>query len=383
MMNVFLIIVTLYIIVTLILFGIDFYYYIVEKYCRFHIGRYTSNSGWEERTIKKSIQWLKHTPTVRITDNNRYLLMDMLTGKYRSNIIQSWQIGALILGLDSLGEEYKNEVEKEITYIITSKGEFVKNPEAIDCGLLCYSILNVCNPKAVRPAMDFAKNLIIHNIKEDNMIAYTNIAEARERYVDTIGLAVPFLFLYAEKYNQKDIADIAFEQLQLFTRYGLEKKTLLPNHAFDSVNKLPLGVYGWGRGCAWYCIGLMDSYLVINDGEYKEWIYEQIKKIADSYKNFQHDDGGFGYIMQMEKGYDSSVTAVMAYYYKNCAIIYNKKEYHDIYIKCMAKLRSVTRITGALDWCQGDTKGIGIFAKKFGVMPFAQGFLIRSFERKK
>lgn len=49
----------------------------------------------------------------------------------------------------------------------------------------------------------------------------------------------------------------------------------------------------------------------------------------------------------------------------------------------MAKLRSVTRITGALDWCQGDTKGIGIFAKKFGVMPFAQGFLIRSFERKK
>lgn len=154
MMNVFLIIVTLYIIVTLILFGIDFYYYIVEKYCRFHIGRYTSNSGWEERTIKKSIQWLKHTPTVRITDNNRYLLMDMLT-------------------------------------------------------------------------------------------------------------------------------------------------------------------------------------------------------------------------------------AVMAYYYKNCAIIYNKKEYHDIYVKCMAKLRAVTRITGALDWCQGDTKGIGIFAKKFGVMPFAQGFLIRSFERKK
>jgi hypothetical protein len=64
-------------------------------------------------------------------------------------------------------------------------------------------------------------------------------------------------------------------------------------------------------------------------------------------------------------------------------IIYNKKEYHDIYVKCMAKLRAVTRITGALDWCQGDTKGIGIFAKKFGVMPFAQGFLIRSFERKK
>lgn len=47
--------------------------------------------------------------------------------------------------------------------------------------------------------------------------------------------------------------------------------------------------------------------------------------------------------------------------------------------RCLDKLRSVTRITGAIDWCQGDTKGIGIFAQTYDIMPFAQGLTLRSF----
>ena len=81
----------------------------------------------------------------------------------------------------------------------------------------------------------------------------------------------------------------------------------------------------------------------------------------------------------MQNGYDSSATVVMAYFYKRCFEIFKDEEYMDISKKCLRKLKSVTRITGAIDWCQGDTKGIGVFAQTFDIMPFAQGFCMRSF----
>ena len=37
-----------------------------------------------------------------------------------------------------------------------------------------------------------------------------------------------------------------------------------------------------------------------------------------------------------------------------------------------------TRMTGAIDWCQGDTKGIGVFSQMYDTMPFAQGMALRA-----
>ena len=134
------------------------------------------------------------------------------------------------------------------------------------------------------------------------------------------------------------------------------------------------------RGAGWYVLGLIDTYKELPDCDDKIWIKNQIKRIADSYHTFQRTDGGFGYIMQMQYGYDSSATAVMAYFYRECSRIFNDNRYQEIANRCMDKLRSVTRITGAIDWCQGDTKGIGVFAQTYGIMPFAQGMVLRSLD---
>ena len=87
--------------------------------------------------------------------------------------------------------------------------------------------------------------------------------------------------------------------------------------------------------------------------------------------------------MQMQKGYDSSATAALAYFYRECSAVFGKKAYAETAALCLDKLRSVTRITGAIDWCQGDTKGIGVFAQTYDIMPFAQGLALRaiSFEQ--
>ena len=248
----------------LILFGIDFYFFIVNRYCRFHIGRWNNDKQWENAVIKKGLSWVKKTPTVKKTDNSRYVLFDMIHGEYRSQTIQSWQKGALILGLQNINDKKSKEsIETALNHLIDSTGNFKNNPVAVDCGLLSYAILKNSNPEKVKPAMDYAKNIIMNNIGKDEMIAYVNNPNSDERYVDTIGLTCPFLSYYGKVYNQTQITKEAVKQLKLFSQYGLEQKSLLPNHAFSTQSKLPLGVYGWGRGVAWYVIGLIDSYFEI------------------------------------------------------------------------------------------------------------------------
>jgi unsaturated rhamnogalacturonyl hydrolase len=40
-------------------------------------------------------------------------------------------------------------------------------------------------------------------------------------------------------------------------------------------------------------------------------------------------------------------------------------------------LMKATRRNGAVDYCQGDTYGIGYYSQIFSVMPFVQGFALR------
>ena len=362
---------------------VDFYHYILNRYCRYHIGRWPDVEAWQKAVIHRAIRWTIKTPTVKITDNNRYLLLDMLQGKYRSNTIQSWQTASLLLGLEQIGTtQCKDAVQKAIDKLLDKNGMFRTAPTNVDCGMLAYSILKASDTEQIRPAMDFAAELISARIAEDGTLVYVNNVKSDERYVDTIGLACPFLACYGKTYKKPEYITLSVRQLRAFSEYGLERSASLPNHAYSASSKLPLGVYGWGRGAGWYTLGLIDTYKELPDGEDKQWLKEQIRKAADSYLNFQHTDGGFGYIMQMEPGYDSSATAVLAYFYRECAVTFANEEYGKVSDRCLDKLRSVTRIMGAIDWCQGDTKGIGVFSQIYDIMPFAQGMTLRAVKLK-
>lgn len=367
----------------LVIWGVDFYHYLVNRYCRYHIGRWPDTQAWQQAVTRRAIRWTVKTPTVKITDNNRYLLLDMLQGRYRSNTIQSWQTASLLLGLEHIGTPpCRDAVQRAAGKLLDKQGMFRVAPTNVDCGMLAYSLLkSTTDPARIRPAMDFAAQLILSRVTEDGTLVYVNDVQSDERYVDTVGLACPFLACYGVTYGKPDYVSLAVKQLRAFSAYGLEKDTFLPNHAYSASSKLPLGVYGWGRGAGWYTLGLIDTYQDLPDGEDKQWLKEQLRNVADSYLRFQHDDGGFGAIIQLQNSYDSSATAALAYFYRTCAAIFKNEGYARAADRCLDKLRSVTRITGAIDWCQGDTKGIGIFAQTYDVMPSAQGLTLRSFQQ--
>lgn len=371
-------------IICLINYGIDFIFYLQSRYCRFHIGHW-EKEAWKNAVEKTAIKWLRRTPTVKITDNSRYVLLDFLDGKYRSKTIQSWQKAALILGL---GESERIE-SREASRLAASKlldkyGNWKATPIAVDCGMLSYAILKVVNDKnKIKPAMEVTISIIEKNINDDGMISYTGGKQNQDLYVDTIGFACPFLALYARKYGEKKWEDIAFHQLQMFHQYGLYKNSALPNHAYHAKTKLPLGVYGWGRGTAWYIIGLVDTYESIQNQTYRSQIYAWIKEAAENYARYQREDGGFGTILQRPTTYDSSTTAALAWFYQKASLLLKNEKYQEIAKGCFEKMCRCTRITGAIDWCQGDTKDIGVFAQTYDIMPFAQGMALRAFYLKK
>lgn len=131
----------------LVNYGIDYFFYLKNKYCRFHIGHWNRND-WEQAIEKRAIKWLRRTPTVKITDNSRYMLLDFLNGKYKSNTIQSWQKAALILGLlENESKEVQKVARKTAESLIDVTGNWKKKPVAVDCGMLSYAILKAVPDK--------------------------------------------------------------------------------------------------------------------------------------------------------------------------------------------------------------------------------------------
>ena len=370
----------LLVVIALIIFGVDFYFYLKNRYCRFHIGRCTDFEKWKVSIKSVVHKWIKRTPTVKKTDNSRYMLFDMIDGNYRNKTIQSWQKAALILSLLESENEKDRELAKKVANsLIDEKGTWKESPVSVDCGMISYAVLKAAdNPLRIKRAMDYSISIIVKNINDEGMISYTGGRDNPEMYVDTLGLACPFLVLYSAVYKKEEYSKIAYHQFEIFHRFGLYNDSALPNHAFNIHTKMPVGVYGWGRGVAWYVIGLLESYLGLEKDDFKEDFLVWIKEAAEKYKIYQQEDGGFGSTLQRMNTYDSSATAVLAWFYLLCSKIFNNQEYYNISEKCIKKLMKVTRITGKIDWCQGDTKAIGVFAQTYDIMPFAQGMALRA-----
>ncbi|WP_338449831.1 glycoside hydrolase family 88 protein [Niallia oryzisoli] len=354
---------------------------------RIRIGRYNDKEMWNQSITNIGVEWLNKTPKIKVTDNTRLVAIDMLKGNYTKNAIQYWQEAALLLGLgEQLNCKRKDEkIEKEIKKFLRRKfdqnGQWIQKPEHIDAAILAYSILklNFINPDLYRPALDYIWELIKDNLGEDGTVGYRKSMQ-NYRYVDTIGFICPFLVSYGIKYGNNDCIDLAVKQIQEYEQYGMLEKHNLPAHAYNIETKVPLGLYGWGRGLGWYAIGLIDAWNELpQNNKYKNLLEQSVKEFATASLKFQQDNGAWNWtVTRNETRPDSSTTATLGYFMLNAAKIDGIfKECLASSDKAIAYLMKVTRRNGVVDFSQGDTKDIGVYSMLFNVLPFTQGFCIR------
>lgn len=353
---------------------------------RIHIGRYQDKEAWNKSITSIGGKWLNATPKMKVTDNTRLVILDMLRGNYTKQAIQHWQEASLVLGLSEYLKSHDDkEVEQELAKFLDSKfdrqGLWVQLPKQIDGAILAYSILKLdfVDIDQYRKAFDTTWELIKEHIGEEGTVAYRKYM-GKYRYVDTIGFICPFLIAYGMRYQKDECIELAVRQIQAYERFGMLDGLHIPSHAYQIEHKAPLGLVGWGRGLGWYAIGLIDAWneLPLNH-KYKATLQESVKRFAKAAMAFQQKDGNWNWtVTRGECRPDSSSTATLGWFMLNASKIEEiSKECRQSANKAIQYLMKVTRRSGAVDFSQGDTKDIGVYSMLFNILPFTQGFCIR------
>ena len=358
---------------------------------RIHIGRYNDIQIWNKSITDIGIKWLNKTPKIKVTDNTRLVVIDMLKGNYTRNTIQHWQEASLLLGLNEYlknndDEKVKHSIEKFLSSKFNNESQWKNKPKHVDGAILAYSVmqLNFIDIDKYKLAFDYIWELIQGLIGEDGTVKYRNFMNYY-RYVDTIGFICPFLVCYGKRYNKPECIELSIKQITEYNKYGILNIHHIPCHAYEINNNIPMGLYGWGRGLGWYAIGLIDTWNELaEDDKHKKILEEIIISFAKSAIEFQHNNGAWSWtVTRPETILDSSTTATLSWFMLNASKI---DVISDVciasYDKAIKYLMKVTKRNGSIDFSQGDTKDIGVYSLLFDILPFTQGFAIRSVNKK-
>lgn len=353
---------------------------------RIKIGRYKDLENWNRAITKKGVKWLIKTPKIKITDNTRFVALDMIKRNYSSSAIQHWQEASLLLGLSEYSkyknkETITNEINQFLEKKFDSNGQWVKKPKHVDGAILGYAILKLEHDQndSYKLALDDMWELIKGHIGEDDTVMYRK-SMPNYRYVDTIGFICPFLISYGLKYQKDECIEVAVKQIKNYVQYGMLDGHFIPSHAYDCKTKTPLGLYGWGRGLGWFAIGLIDSWNELpHNHKYQSEFESIVKKFAKAAMKYQQVNGHWNWtIFRNESRSDSSTTATLAWYLLHASKLESiSKDCLQAVEKSIQYLMSVTRRNGEVDFSQGDTKDIGVYSNLFTPLPFTQGFCMR------
>ncbi len=332
---------------------------------RIHIGRYTDKKVWYENAVKAARKNAGKMPKIPVTDKTAYTLLPKLRGEYYNFYFSSWQVASLLLADSS------DESTRKAAYRFFAKEDWSDRSYKTGAGYLFYAMMQSgfsYDEKFKLAVDDYISKVFA--AAGDGTLPY--VLEYKEHYVDTLGMVCPFLIKYHQTYGCPDALELAKRQFDEFYTYGINERTGLPIHCFNPDNKMPLGIYGWGRGCGWLalaldeCLGLLDE-----TDEYYGVLRERATALCESLLPFQNENGSFNAIIGVPfSRQESSATAMIG-------SLLHRMGYTEESERCLKFLMSVTRVNGEVDFAQGDTMGIGNYSRRFEPMPAAQAFALR------
>lgn len=374
--------------IVVIVLGYDYLDLLMNWLGRIKIGRVTDSDEYRKMTSSVILKWLKSSaPDVPLNENRKFKLIYMLKNTKEMTTVSYWQNASVIKAVSNIGADY---IASDITdfvedYIDEETGDWIVKPHSVDSAMLCYELM--CNPRiekdSLKPAMDHVAQFLMDLADKYDIIPYnTSIPDIK--FVDTIGMICPFLIKYGTTYNRPECVEVAVKQIKFYYENGFDKKAGLPFHCYDTKTEAQLGICGWGRGCAWWALGLTDSLFTLLDEEgfnkEKATLLKLLLSTLDTVKKYQRADGSFGRMLQINSLEDSSAASMLAYCFVKMYKLTDNEDYQSVALKVIDHLKSCTRRNGVIDYSQGDTRGIGFYSDSLGVVPAAQGFAVSAME---
>lgn len=376
------ILIIILLLIVLVLLGFDFLDTALNWLGRIKIGTITDDKEWKKSIEKVIEKWLESgTPKVPVDENRRLKLVHKIKNIGKLESTAYWQDAAVLKAATSVGNMDESVFVLLDRYIDTDNGNWKVQPERVDCAMLAHELLccDYIDNDMIRPAMDYVASFLESLYEEYGTVPY-NINASDVRFVDTVGMICPFLMKYAIVYNEPRFVDIAIDQIKEYRKCGFDKETKIPCHCFNEKTKAPLGIYGWGRGCAWWAIGITDSLKALMESKpyhiEKVILLKYCVEFAAVIKNYQREDGAFARMIFTPSLEDSSAGAMLAYSFAYIAKLTESDELGDCCKKVLRHLKTCTRRNGVIDYAQGDTKGIGFYSDSLRVVPATQGFAV-------
>ena len=379
----FWIILSFLLLIALIVFAFDYKDSLMNWLGRIKIGSAYDDNQWKNQIQAVIIKWLSRgTPKVPLNEDKQFKLIDTVKNIGKVSSVSYWQDAAVLKAANQMsGNDAKESTANLLErYIDIFEGEWKITPERIDCAMLSYEMLEspYIDNKTIEPAMNYVAGML-DNMANNGTIPY-NTDCGNIRFVDTVGMICPFLIKYASVYNKTEYVELAMKQIKEYRKLGFSQDCKLPFHCFDTTTGAQLGICGWGRGAAWWGIGIVDSFRALLEmkkfNTEKAILLKLIIEFTDTVKKYQGNNGSFGRILLTSSLEDSSAATMIAYCYSFMWTLTKNDDYRKVTQRVMEHLRGCTRRNGVIDYSQGDTRGIGFYSGSLSVVPAAQGFAV-------
>ena len=234
-------------------------------------------------------------------------------------------------------------------------------------------IVNAQNADACRSAIEKLAAYGM-NYPTDEMGSFPYRARQDKGYifVDSIGLACPFLYRYGAMYGRTDAMELAVKQIVNFLAYGMDGSTGLPYHGYVMRTACKYGIIGWGRAVGWMLRGMTGCMI-------SEYGLERLKDayvaLVDTTLAYQRKDGYFSWQLQAADGpADTSATGMICVAIKKgmeIGVLKGAKYVQALQEGISAIEKSVK--DGRVYDCSGECEGFGQYPQRYGAYPWALG----------
>lgn len=191
-------------------------------------------------------------------------------------------------------------------------------------------------------------------------------------FVDSIGLAVPFLYRYGEVFEKQEYRELALLQITNFLSRGMDEATGLPYHGYDGADGCKYGIIGWGRAVGWLLRG-MTGCMISDYG--REKVSVPYLALVEKTLAYQRPDGYFSWQLQALDGpADTSATGML------CAAVQEGMKFGHLaganYESALSAGKHALEKSvrdGRVYDCSGECEGFSCYPQRYGAYLWSLG----------
>lgn len=197
-------------------------------------------------------------------------------------------------------------------------------------------------------------------------------------FADTLGMVCPFLCRYGNVKKDEELLKLGTAQLVQFMENGMDRRSGLCYHGYDSENDMKYGIIGWGRACGWVLKGLAESlpYIPKDWGEYAGLV-SSFEKLIGTIGGYQRPDGGFSWQLEAMEGHrDTSAEGMIG-----ASAVRGMTEINDVGIDIgrLSRIMRQSVLNGAVMDASGECRGFGEYPQNYGCYPWGTGSALEFF----